>query len=146
MNAVVKITSGKVRGSFADGVTAFKGVPFAAPPFGATRFRPPQPVEPWNGVRDALAWPDTGDDRSSPAVRGGQSRHPRRGLPEPQHLDLRHRGGRATGYGLDPGRAFEAAAGASVWYDGSRFARDGIVCVTVNYRPGADGSCGTCPG
>src|SRR5204863_2758420 len=31
------------------------------------------------------------------------------------------------------------ATGASAWYDGSRFARDGIVCVTINYRVGADG-------
>lgn len=38
-----------------------------------------------------------------------------------------------------PGGAFEHGTGAMSWYDGSRFARDGIVCVTINYRVGADG-------
>ena len=116
MNAVVKTTSGKVRGSFADGVTAFKGVPFAAPPFGATRFRPPQPVEPWNGVQDALAYGPT------PATIG---------LPPPFEvispvipgedcLNLNIWTSDIGGAGQPvmvwiPGGAFEAAAGASVW-------------------------------
>jgi para-nitrobenzyl esterase len=56
MDAVVTTQSGKVRGRVVDGARAFKGVPFAAPPFGANRFRAPQPVEPWSGVRDALAY------------------------------------------------------------------------------------------
>ena len=56
MNAVVNIRHGKVRGSVADGVNTFKGIPYAAPPFGANRLRPPQPVEPWGGVRDALTY------------------------------------------------------------------------------------------
>jgi para-nitrobenzyl esterase len=38
-----------------------------------------------------------------------------------------------------PGGMFEAGTGAAPWYDGSRFARDGVVCVTINYRVGADG-------
>jgi len=54
MNAVVTTRQGKVRGSVADGVNSFKGIPYAAPPFGANRLRSPQPVEPWSGVRDAL--------------------------------------------------------------------------------------------
>ena len=54
MNTVVKTRSGEVRGTSSDGVHAFKGVPYAAPPFGNLRFRPPQPVEAWSGVRDAL--------------------------------------------------------------------------------------------
>ena len=56
MDAVVKTQHGEVRGSVADGVNTFKGIPYAAPPFGANRLRPPQPVEPWSGVRDALAY------------------------------------------------------------------------------------------
>src|SRR5688572_8997311 len=56
MNAVVKTRHGQVRGSVADGVNTFKGVPYAAPPFGANRLRPPRPVEPWRGVREALAY------------------------------------------------------------------------------------------
>jgi para-nitrobenzyl esterase len=56
MNAVVKTRQGEVRGSLADGVHTFKGIPYAAPPFGAHRLRSPQPVEPWSGVRDALTF------------------------------------------------------------------------------------------
>src|SRR5687768_8322259 len=56
MDAIVATQDGQVRGRAADGVYAFKGIPFAAPPFGANRLRPPQPVEPWSGVRDALTF------------------------------------------------------------------------------------------
>ena len=53
---VVQTQSGAVRGAMLDGVMAFKGIPFAAPPVGEWRWRPPQPVEPWQGVRDATAY------------------------------------------------------------------------------------------
>jgi carboxylesterase type B len=56
MSTVVKTRQGEVRGSEASGVNTFKGIPYAAPPFGANRLRPPQPVEPWSGVRDALTY------------------------------------------------------------------------------------------
>jgi hypothetical protein len=51
---VVKTAYGAVRGSAADGVNAFMGIPYAAAPFGPNRLRPPRPVQPWSGVRDAL--------------------------------------------------------------------------------------------
>jgi para-nitrobenzyl esterase len=49
----VKIDSGAVSGSTSDGVESFKGIPFAAPPLGDLRWRAPQPVTPWTGVRDS---------------------------------------------------------------------------------------------
>jgi para-nitrobenzyl esterase len=51
MYGVVETRSGKLRGGLSDGVAAFEGVPYAAPPFGANRLRPPQPVEPEGGPR-----------------------------------------------------------------------------------------------
>jgi para-nitrobenzyl esterase len=51
--ALVQIDAGKVRGTVAHGVIAFKGIPFARPPVGALRWRPPQPVEPWKDILDA---------------------------------------------------------------------------------------------
>ena len=56
MGPTVKTRYGEVRGSTVDGVTVFKGIPYAAPPFGSRRMRPPQPVESWSGVRDATAF------------------------------------------------------------------------------------------
>jgi para-nitrobenzyl esterase len=56
MHPVVNTRNGKVRGSVAEGVNVFKGIPYAAPPFGPNRLRPPQSVEPWSGVREALTY------------------------------------------------------------------------------------------
>jgi para-nitrobenzyl esterase len=56
MYSVVETRGGRLRGHFRDGIYSFKGVRFAAPPFGANRLRPPQPVEPWKDVRDALTF------------------------------------------------------------------------------------------
>jgi len=51
--AIVATKSGKLEGSFDDGLYVFKGVPFAEPPVGKLRWLPPQPVKKWSGVRPA---------------------------------------------------------------------------------------------
>src|SRR2546423_615957 len=57
MGTVVAETSGGGgRGREDDGVISFLGIPHAAPPVGAARFRPAAPAAPWNDVRDALAY------------------------------------------------------------------------------------------
>src|SRR6478736_461535 len=53
---VVETTLGKVRGGNDRGVSVFKGIPYAAPPLGPLRFRPPRPVEPWSGIRETTAY------------------------------------------------------------------------------------------
>ena len=58
-DTVVQTGQGAVRGRTAKGVTAFKGIPYAAPPFGALRFQPPQSAAAWEGVRDALNYGPT---------------------------------------------------------------------------------------
>lgn len=53
---VVTTQAGPVRGAVDDGIHVFKGLPFAAPPVGDLRWRPPQPAAPWRAVRDATAY------------------------------------------------------------------------------------------
>jgi para-nitrobenzyl esterase len=142
VTAIVETRQGNVRGSVSDGVITLKGIPYAAPPFGANRFRAPQPVAPWRGVRDALAF-----GPNAPQV------------PYPPPLDVLIPDYDVQGEDclildiwapalgsagcpvmvLIPGGAFEHGTGAAAAYSGRRFARDGIVCVTINYRVGADG-------
>ena len=53
---VVTTNTGKVRGDVSDGVESWKGIPFAAPPIGALRWRAPQPAASWQGVKDTTAY------------------------------------------------------------------------------------------
>ncbi len=139
MNTVVKTRYGEVRGSVADGVHTFKGIPYAAPPFGAYRLRPPQPVAPWSGVRDALSYGRKPPEPPHPPW------VPELAIPGEDCLNLNiwspdlRSAGRPVMVWISGGLFEYHGAGASPWYDGSRFARDGIVCVTINYRVGPDG-------
>src|SRR4249919_348823 len=50
------VTGGRVAGAVANGIASFKGIPFAAPPVGASRWKAPQPVTPWTGIKQASAY------------------------------------------------------------------------------------------
>ena len=141
-NPVVQTKQGMVRGSFAEGAHIFKGVPYAAPPVGPNRLRPPQPVNPWSGVRDALTF---GPKPPQPAYPPDVSAIlPELASPGEDCLNLNiwtpalGPAGRPVMVWI-PGSAFQYGTAATTYYDGGRFARDGVVCVTINYRVGPEG-------
>ena len=142
MDVVVKTRHGAVRGALVEGVAVFKGIPYAAPPTGVNRFQPPRPVAAWDGVRDALNYGPTVTKPPyfppfdvllpEPAIAGEESLNLNIWTPDPGKAGL-------PVMVWIHGGAFANGTGAIPTYDGRRFARDGIVCVTINYRLGVDG-------
>lgn len=138
----VRTAAGAVRGRPEDGLTVFRGIPFAQPPVGGARFQAPRPVKSWDGVREAYAF----------------------GPPPPQESGLQGRaGGPETPTGddwltvnvwtpdPDPaarrpvmvwiyGGAYKLGHSGSPGYDAQHLARAGdVVVVTLNYRVGIEG-------
>ncbi|GAA3232049.1 carboxylesterase family protein [Pseudonocardia petroleophila] len=142
MHSVVKTLSGEVRGNATSGVTAFLGIPYAAAPFGPLRFREPAPVEPWEGVRDALEHGPTAPAPGYPAPFSDLLPVVR--VPGEEILNLNVWTPDPAASGLPVmvwihGGAFVNGSNSIPVYDGSAFARDGVVLVSVNYRLGAEG-------
>jgi para-nitrobenzyl esterase len=139
---VVRTQQGEVAGVREPGAVRFRGIPFAAPPFGANRLRPPQRPAAWSGVRDAaerrVGVPqgrpdgDPFDGYFNPPEVGEDCLTLDVWTPDPGTSGLPvmvwiHGGGFVTGTGSAPA------------HDGWTFARDGIVHVGLNYRLGVDG-------
>lgn len=140
----VTTTLGKLQGAEDDGCAVFRGVPFAQPPVGELRWRPPEPLDPWNEIRDATEFSasamqrqlggDVGDLIGIPAQTQSEDclylniwtpacdRHKR-----PVMVWI-HGGGNVVGSGTQPR------------IDGRRLAMTGdVVVVTLNYRLGVFG-------
>jgi para-nitrobenzyl esterase len=142
---VVTTAQGAVRGLRQCATLTFLNIPYAAPPRGAGRFAPPQPHEPWDGVRDATV-PGPNAPQSErklgtidmvPYFGTGWSRGE-------DYLTVNVFTPAAGGEALPVmvfvhGGGFVAGSTRSALYDGSAFARDGVVLVTLNYRLGIAG-------
>ena len=140
MEPVVATTAGRVRGRADDGALAFLGVPFAAPPVGVHRLAAPARPEPWDGVRDALVYGPTAQQPEDEIVGG----IPEPSIPGDDILTVNVFTPDLGATGLPVlvwfhGGGFTAGSPASPWYRGTRFARDGVIVVTVGYRLGAEG-------
>ena len=132
----VTIDSGTLSGTVDSGIEAYKDIPYAAPPVGPLRWRPPAPPAAWSGARDASQFG---------AI-----------CPQPQRPDLRMLSGdfkqsedclslnvwAPPGAHKAPvmvwihGGAHRFGSGSAPFYDGKYFARDGVMLVTFNYRLG----------
>jgi para-nitrobenzyl esterase len=138
---VLAIDSGKIAGESAGDMVVFRGIPYAKPPVGPLRWRAPQPVSAWNGVRDATKFgPSCPQDTSDPKLdilKIG-------GAPPPTSEDCLTLNVWAPAHTTKHmpvmfwihGGAGRIGAGSLPYYDGSSFAHDGVVLVTINYRLG----------
>lgn len=133
------LSTGRVRGSVRDGVARFLGVPYAEDPVGDLRFAAPVARAPWSGVRDA----------TRPAATAQRLRFdPDPAIPEPivAGTDILHVDVWAPESGRDHpvmvwfhGGGWESGSSHQPWFDGSTFACQGIVVVSVGYRLGVEG-------
>ena len=162
MAAPVRVEGGQVQGVVADDVESFKGIPFAAPPVGELRWRPPQPAAPWTGVRQAAEFGANcmqgrfGPPPGAPAAPGSGAAPAARSAPtapppsDPPALAPSEdclflnvwRPANATAEAKLPvmvwihGGGFVGGSGALPGAGGGPFAKQGVVLVTANYRLG----------
>ncbi|PLR31657.1 carboxylesterase [Chimaeribacter californicus] len=139
----VATAQGKIQGKSEGDTTAFLGIPYAAPPVGALRWQPPQPVTPWQGVRPATqpgaacmqTPPEKGPEaalRHQPmsedclTLNVWQPRHP---TANPLPVMVWIHGG-----------AFRIGAASLPLYNGAALAAQGAVIVSLNYRLGIFGT------
>jgi para-nitrobenzyl esterase len=140
-NPVVAVENGQVQGvTEPTGIHVFRGIPFAAPPVGDLRWRPPQPAVDWDGTRSAG---DFGAACMQAPVFGDMMFRSEGTSEDCLYLNV---------WTPDPspdeplpvlvyfyGGGFVAGAGDEPRYDGESMAREGIVAVTLNYRLGVFG-------
>jgi para-nitrobenzyl esterase len=139
---VVRLRDGAVRGTVSSGVLAFLGIPYAAAPFGANRMRPPQPVRPWDGERDATAFGPTVPKGDYPPQYAALFPEVVIGGEECLNLNVWTPDAGAAGLPVlvwIHGGSFMNGSSSVADYDGAAFARDGVVCVSINYRLAAEG-------
>ena len=136
----VTVEGGRVSGvnTALAGVRAYKGIPYAAPPVGPLRWRPPQPVRPWNGIKDCSQFGAACPQPDSPL----------RDTPANQSEDCLTLNVWTAAHAADEkrpvmvwihGGANVMGASSKPLYDGAQFASNGVVLVSINYRLGVFG-------
>jgi para-nitrobenzyl esterase len=142
MDALVETRRGTLRGVVEPGLTVFRGIPFARPPIGPLRFRPPEPPAAWTGTRDASRFGAAAPQNGAligPVMSLGIGRTSEDCLYLNVWTPAPDRRRRPVLVWIHGG-AFVLGAGSQMLYDGAALARRGdVVVVTLNYRMGAFG-------
>ncbi len=143
--APVKVEEGLLQGTFENGVTVYKGVPYAAPPVGDLRWRAPRPPKPWEGVRKA----DKFSANPIQVMVNGlgpwtPEYQPQGGVSEDcLYLNIwtaaKSSKEKRPVVMYIPGGAFTGGSGNVPVYNGTNLAKKGLVVVTINYRVGVIG-------
>ena len=139
----IQLAAGKISGEMledGDGIRVYRGIPFAAPPVGALRWRPPQPVQPWDGVRPCPSFGPAcpQPERAFASLLVAEAPQtisedclylnvwtPARRSPRPRPVMVWIHGG-----------GFDSGWGHQRDFDGAALARKGAVVVSINYRLG----------
>jgi para-nitrobenzyl esterase len=134
----VRIAQGMVAGTTDSGISVFKGIPFAAPPVGELRWRPPQEAPSWQSIRDATAFGPICPQAPRPVGSPWREK-----LPESEDcLTINVWTPNAAAGAKLPvmvwiyGGGFREGGSAAPLYDGTELAQRGVVVVTFNYRLG----------
>lgn len=139
--AIVQTDAGAVSGIATEAMQVYHNIPYAAPPVGDLRWRPPTAVQPWTGVRNATQFsascpqPVAADKKTGKPVISEDCLYlnvwtPARNTGEKLPVMVFFHGG---AYGIT------APSGSLEYYNGSTLAEQGVVVVTANYRLGAFG-------
>ena len=138
--AQAKVTGGQIAGTIVNGVSGFKGIPFAAPPVGDLRWKSPQPVKAWPGVRQTTAF--AAACMQNPASLKNQAP----GISASEdclYLDVwtpaRTSHEKLPVIAWIYGGGFNGGMTSAPLYDGAHFAGKGVVFVSIAYRVGPFG-------
>jgi para-nitrobenzyl esterase len=133
-----KTTAGTVQGEVVDGISEFKGIPFAAPPVGDLRWKAPQPPKPWSGVKQTIAF---GPACMQGAIAQMGSKSP--ASEDCLYIDVwspaNAPADKLPVIAWIYGGGFNSGATSVPLYDGANFAKSGVVFVSLSYRVGVFG-------
>lgn len=139
----IQLTSGKVSGvELSSGIQVFRGIPFAAPPVGDLRWKPPEAAIPWSGIFPADSYGPVCMQQRTTALMSEDclylnvwTKAENASEKKPVMVWI-HGGGWSSGASVNLGHS---SAGITGTYDGEAFADNGVVLVSVNYRMNAFG-------
>jgi para-nitrobenzyl esterase len=138
---IVDAPSGSVQGTREGEMRVFKGIPYAVPPLGGMRWRPPAPMQPWTGVRAATEF---GPACVQPQSKTPSVYSPAEPLPVSEdcltlNIWAPANAKKAPVFFWIHGGALTSGSSREAMYDGKRLAEQGVIVVSINYRLGVLG-------